>query len=251
MRSVHVPRAPAPKSRGSPERLRGLGVGKGDRVVIYMPMVPEAVMAMLACARLGAIHSVVFGGFAAPRARRPDRRLPAEGHRVGLVRDRADADRRVQAAPRPRRSSRGDGDQPVAASSFSARSATAALVEGRDLNWEQALDGAEPADMRAGRGHRPALHPLHLGHDRAPKGDRARQRRPRRRAQWSMGSDLRRAPGRRVLGGLGHRLGGRATPTSSTARFCGLHHRALRGQAGRHARRRRILAGVRATTGWT
>ncbi|MDE0696758.1 MAG: AMP-binding protein [Boseongicola sp.] len=44
--------------------LRGLGVGKGDRVVIYMPMVPEAVFAMLACARLGAIHSVVFGGFA-------------------------------------------------------------------------------------------------------------------------------------------------------------------------------------------
>jgi len=45
--------------------LRNLGVGKGDRVVIYMPMIPEAVIAMLACARIGAIHSVVFGGFAA------------------------------------------------------------------------------------------------------------------------------------------------------------------------------------------
>jgi propionyl-CoA synthetase len=45
--------------------LRSLGVGKGDRVVIYMPMIPEAVIAMLACARLGAVHSVVFGGFAA------------------------------------------------------------------------------------------------------------------------------------------------------------------------------------------
>jgi propionyl-CoA synthetase len=45
--------------------LRQLGVTKGDRVLIYMPMVPEAVMAMLACARLGAVHSVVFGGFAA------------------------------------------------------------------------------------------------------------------------------------------------------------------------------------------
>ena len=45
--------------------LRELGVGKGDRVLIYMPMVPEAVFSMLACARLGAIHSVVFGGFAA------------------------------------------------------------------------------------------------------------------------------------------------------------------------------------------
>ena len=46
--------------------LAGLGVGRGDRVLIYMPMIPEAVMAMLACARIGAIHSVVFGGFAAP-----------------------------------------------------------------------------------------------------------------------------------------------------------------------------------------
>jgi propionyl-CoA synthetase len=44
--------------------LRDLGVGKGDRVVIYLPMIPEAAVAMLACARLGAVHSVVFGGFA-------------------------------------------------------------------------------------------------------------------------------------------------------------------------------------------
>ncbi|MGB1905693.1 MAG: AMP-binding protein, partial [Spongiibacter sp.] len=45
--------------------LKALGVGKGDRVVIYMPMVPEAAVAMQACARIGAVHSVVFGGFAA------------------------------------------------------------------------------------------------------------------------------------------------------------------------------------------
>ncbi|MFC5287115.1 propionyl-CoA synthetase [Actinokineospora guangxiensis] len=44
--------------------LRGLGVGAGDRVIVYLPMVPEAAIAMLACARLGAVHSVVFGGFA-------------------------------------------------------------------------------------------------------------------------------------------------------------------------------------------
>ena len=44
--------------------LRGLGVAKGDRVLLYMPMIPEAVFAMLACARIGAVHSVVFGGFA-------------------------------------------------------------------------------------------------------------------------------------------------------------------------------------------
>jgi propionyl-CoA synthetase len=55
--------------RGRVARLAGAlaraGIGKGDRVIIYMPMVPEALVAMLACARLGAIHSVVFGGFAA------------------------------------------------------------------------------------------------------------------------------------------------------------------------------------------
>src|SRR5262249_37159995 len=45
--------------------LQGLGVGTGDRVILYMPMIPEAVIGMLACARIGAIHSVVFGGFAA------------------------------------------------------------------------------------------------------------------------------------------------------------------------------------------
>jgi propionyl-CoA synthetase len=57
------------KLRDEVARLAGvlvsLGVGKGDRVLIYMPMVPEAAMAMLACARIGAVHSVVFGGFAA------------------------------------------------------------------------------------------------------------------------------------------------------------------------------------------
>ena len=45
--------------------LKKQGVEKGDRVIIYMPMIPEAVMAILACARIGAVHSVVFGGFAA------------------------------------------------------------------------------------------------------------------------------------------------------------------------------------------
>src|SRR5215469_4101633 len=51
--------------RGERGVLTSLGVTKGDRVLIYMPMVPEAAFAMLACARIGAIHSVVFGGFAA------------------------------------------------------------------------------------------------------------------------------------------------------------------------------------------
>ena len=49
--------------------LEALGVRKGDRVAIYLPMIPEAVIAMLACARIGALHSVVFGGFSADALR--------------------------------------------------------------------------------------------------------------------------------------------------------------------------------------
>jgi acetyl-CoA synthetase len=72
--------------------LKGLGVARGDRVAIYLPMIPEAVIAMLACARIGAIHSVVFGGFSADSLR--DRILDADakvlitadgGYRRGAV----------------------------------------------------------------------------------------------------------------------------------------------------------------------
>ena len=66
-------RSPTPtcstRCRGSPTSLKGLGVAKGDRVNIYLPMIPEAAVAMLACARIGAPHSVVFGGFSRPVAR--------------------------------------------------------------------------------------------------------------------------------------------------------------------------------------
>ena len=58
--------------------LKGHGVKKGDRVTIYLPMIPETAYAMLACARIGAIHSVVFGGFSAECARGPHR-----GRQVG------------------------------------------------------------------------------------------------------------------------------------------------------------------------
>ena len=72
--------------------MQSLGVGRGDRVIIYMPMIPEAAFAMLACARIGAIHSVVFGGFAAASlAARIDDARPAlmitadGGSRMGKV----------------------------------------------------------------------------------------------------------------------------------------------------------------------
>ena len=59
--------------------LTDLGVRAGDRVAIYMPMIPEALVAMLACARIGAPHTVVFGGVLRRRPRLPHRRLPGQG----------------------------------------------------------------------------------------------------------------------------------------------------------------------------
>ena len=59
--------------------LKELGVERDDRVAIYLPMVPEAAAAMLACARIGAPHSVVFGGFSAGGGQGPHQRLRGEG----------------------------------------------------------------------------------------------------------------------------------------------------------------------------
>jgi acetyl-CoA synthetase len=87
--------------------LRGLGVTKGDRVAIYLPLIPEAVVAMLACARIGAIHSVVFGGFSSESLR--DRILDAEARvlvtadggyrRGGLLPLKHDADYALRETP--------------------------------------------------------------------------------------------------------------------------------------------------------
>jgi acetyl-CoA synthetase len=87
--------------------LRGLGVGKGDRVAIYLPLIPEAVIAMLACARIGAVHSVVFGGFSAEALRDRIRDAEAEvlitadgGYRRGgLLPLKHDADYAVRETP--------------------------------------------------------------------------------------------------------------------------------------------------------
>ena len=103
---------------------RDQGVEKGDRVIIYMPMVPEAVFAMLACARLGAIHSVVFGGFAARRTRHPHRRCDPQTDRRRFLRPRT----RPHCSPTSRCSterSTSPATRSNAASSCSARSSPA------------------------------------------------------------------------------------------------------------------------------
>jgi propionyl-CoA synthetase len=124
--------------------LRRLGVGKGDRVILYMPMVPEAVMAMLACARLGAVHSVVFGGFAPNElAKRIDDAKPKlilsascgiEVNRVIAYKPLLDQAIAI-AAHKPERCVILQRSQ-----------STATLVRDRDLDWGDAMRGAAPAE---------------------------------------------------------------------------------------------------------
>jgi propionyl-CoA synthetase len=123
--------------------LANLGVAKGDRVVIYMPMVPEALVAMLACARIGAVHSVVFGGFASNElATRIDDAAPVvivsascgiEGKKVLPYKPLLDAAIDMAKA------------KPRHCIILQRPQAEASMVPGRDLTWDEALVGAEPA----------------------------------------------------------------------------------------------------------
>ena len=124
--------------------LRGLGVGKGDRVVIYMPMIPEAVVAMLACARIGAVHSVVFGGFAARElAVRIDDAAPKA---VVSASCGIEVSRVVEYKPILDQAIELAAHKPGRCVIVQRPAAPAALTAGRDLDWEQAMAEAEPAD---------------------------------------------------------------------------------------------------------
>jgi propionyl-CoA synthetase len=124
--------------------LRELGVTRGDRVLIYMPMIPQAAMAMLACARLGAIHSVVFGGFAAPElATRIDDATPKvvisascgiEGKRVIAYKQMVDE--AIEQA----------SFKPHAVLMFQRPQQRADLFPGRDYDWETTVGAAAPAE---------------------------------------------------------------------------------------------------------
>ncbi|MEW6352188.1 MAG: propionyl-CoA synthetase [Thermodesulfobacteriota bacterium] len=124
--------------------LKDLGVEKGDRVLIYMPMIPEAVMAMLACARLGAIHSVVFGGFAPKElAVRIDDAAPKVilsascGIEVKkVIPYKPLLDEAIEIA----------GPKPEHCVILQRSQANADLKPGRDLDWMELESKAEPAD---------------------------------------------------------------------------------------------------------
>ena len=122
--------------------LAGLGVAKGDRVILYMPMVPEAVIAMLACARLGAIHSVVFGGFAAPElASRIDDAKPKVmvSASCGLEPQRV-----VPYKPQLDQALALASHKPDHCVILARPQCKAAMEAGRDVDWQAAMAKAEP-----------------------------------------------------------------------------------------------------------
>ncbi|NWN91444.1 propionyl-CoA synthetase [Marinobacter adhaerens] len=124
--------------------LAARGITKGDRVVIYMPMIPEAVIAMLGCARLGAVHSVVFGGFAAHELAvriedaRPKAVITAScGIEVAKV---------IEYKPLVDKAIEQSTHKPEFCVVYQRPQAQAQLHDGRDFDWTELVAGADPAD---------------------------------------------------------------------------------------------------------
>ena len=124
--------------------LIGQGVGQGDRVIIYMPMVPEAAIAMLACARIGAIHSVVFGGFASHEL--AARISHAEPKLIVSASCGIEVNRVVPYKPLLDKAIELASVQPRHCIILQRPQAAAPMVSGRDLDWSELMASAQPAE---------------------------------------------------------------------------------------------------------
>ncbi|QQD21375.1 AMP-binding protein [Oceanospirillaceae bacterium ASx5O] len=148
--------------------LQQLGVGKGDRVVIYMPMIPQAAIAMLACARLGAVHSVVFGGFAPHElAIRID---DAEPKVVISASCGIEVDRVIEYKPILDSAIAMATHKPEWCLIYQREQKPCNLIAGRDLDWSQTVARAQPADCTPVRGDDPLYVLYTSGTTGKPKG---------------------------------------------------------------------------------
>jgi len=148
--------------------LEAQGITKGDRVIIYMPMVSEAIVAMLACSRIGAVHSVVFGGFASNElATRIDDATPkaiiAASCGIepsGVIAYKPLLDSAIELATH----------KPDFTVMLQREQLTADMVEGRDLDWHDFQQGVKPADCAVMNGTDPVYILYTSGTTGQPKG---------------------------------------------------------------------------------